>query len=85
MQVYLDNCAYEIVDKQIANYLDENLFETDENQIFDFDKWALKSLYYDRIKLSEGIDPAKNNNRKEYIACHLSFQSYFFLISILCL
>ena len=27
MQVYLDNCAYEIVNKQMADYLDENLIE----------------------------------------------------------
>ena len=31
LQVYLDNCANKIVDKQIKNYLDDNLFETDEN------------------------------------------------------
>ena len=27
LQVYLDNCAYNIVNKQMADYLDENLFE----------------------------------------------------------
>ena len=27
LQVYLDNCPYEIVDKQMTDYLDENLFE----------------------------------------------------------
>ena len=27
LQVYLDNCPYKIVNKQMANYLDENLFE----------------------------------------------------------
>ena len=27
LQVYLGNCAYEIVNKQIKDYLDENLFE----------------------------------------------------------
>ena len=25
--VYLDNCAYKIVNKQMRDYLDENLFE----------------------------------------------------------
>ena len=30
LQVYLDNCAYKIVDKQGIDYLDENLFESDE-------------------------------------------------------
>ena len=27
LQVYLDNCAHKIVKKQMADYLDENLFE----------------------------------------------------------
>ena len=27
LQVYLDNCAYKIVNKQIADYLDENVSE----------------------------------------------------------
>ena len=27
LQVYLENCAYKIVNKQMADYLDENLFE----------------------------------------------------------
>ena len=27
IQVYLDNCTYEIVNKQMTDYLDENLFE----------------------------------------------------------
>ena len=27
LQVYLDNCAYESVDKQMTDYLDENRFE----------------------------------------------------------
>ena len=27
MQVYSDNCAYEIEKKQMTNYLDENLFD----------------------------------------------------------
>ena len=31
---------------------------------FDFDKWVLQMLYYDRTDLSEGVDPA---NRKECI------------------
>ena len=26
LQVYLDNCAYKIVDKQMIDYLDDNLF-----------------------------------------------------------
>ena len=27
LQVYLDNCAYKIVNKQMTDYLNENLFE----------------------------------------------------------
>ena len=27
LQVYLDNCAYKIVNKQMIDYLDENVFE----------------------------------------------------------
>ena len=29
LQVYLDNCAYRIANKQITDYLHDNLFETD--------------------------------------------------------
>ena len=31
LQVYLENCACKIVDKQMMDYLGENTFETDEN------------------------------------------------------
>ena len=27
LQVYLDNCAYKTVNKQMTDYLDKNLFE----------------------------------------------------------
>ena len=30
LQVYLDNCAYKIVDKQMIDYLGDYPFETDE-------------------------------------------------------
>ena len=30
LRVFLDNCAYEIANKQMTDYLDDNLFETDE-------------------------------------------------------
>ena len=33
LQVHLDNCAYEIVEKQMIDYLGQNPFETDENYI----------------------------------------------------
>ena len=31
LQVYLANCAYKIIDKQMIHYLGESPFETDEN------------------------------------------------------
>ena len=31
LQVYLDNSAYEIIDKRMTDYLDDNGFETDED------------------------------------------------------
>ena len=31
LQVYLDNCAYKIIEKQMINYIDENPFETDKD------------------------------------------------------
>ena len=30
---YLDNCAYKIVDKQMIDYFDKNLFETGEGWV----------------------------------------------------
>ena len=47
-QVYLDNCAYKIIDKEMADYIDDNLFEIDEYQI-------LQIIYYKRIDISKGI------------------------------
>ena len=29
-EIHLDNCAYKIVDKQMTDYPDYNLFQTDE-------------------------------------------------------
>ena len=31
LQIYLDHCAYKIVNTEIVDYLDDNLFETDED------------------------------------------------------
>ena len=31
LQVYLDNCAYKIVDKRMIDYVCENPIETDKN------------------------------------------------------
>ena len=39
LQVYLDNSAYKIVNTQVPDYLDDNLFETDEG-------WFLKERSY---------------------------------------
>ena len=33
LQVYLDNWAYKIIDKQMPHYLDNNRFETNEDWI----------------------------------------------------
>ena len=41
LQVYLDKCAYKIIDKQMIDYIDGSLFETDDDYLFDFDKWFL--------------------------------------------
>ena len=40
-QVYLYSCAFKIIEKQMMAYLDENLYETDEHQLFDSDKLVL--------------------------------------------
>ena len=34
LQVYLDNCAYKIADDQMTDYLNDNLFVTDEDLVF---------------------------------------------------
>ena len=31
LEVYLDNCAYKIVKKQMTEYPDDNIFDADEN------------------------------------------------------
>ena len=31
LQVYLDNCDYKVVDKQMTDCIDDNLFEPDED------------------------------------------------------
>ena len=31
LQVYLDHCAYKIVDKQMTDYLHNNLFKSDKD------------------------------------------------------
>ena len=31
LQVYLDNCAYKMVEKQMTDYLDDSLFKTNED------------------------------------------------------
>ena len=55
LQVYFHNCVYKIVDKEMTDYLDDNVFETNEDQFSDFDKWVLQILHYDGIDLSERI------------------------------
>ena len=69
LQLCFDNSVYKIVDKQMTDYLDDNIFETDANQFLDFGKWVLSILYYDTTDLSDIINPAKSNNSKECIIC----------------
>ena len=57
LQVYFDNCAYQITNNQMTNYLDDNLFED----------WILYMLEYNRIEITEGTDPTKSNRSKECI------------------
>ena len=46
----------------MVNYLDDNLFESNFK--------VLQMLYYNKIDLSEGINPAKINNSEECVVCH---------------
>ena len=48
LKTYLSNCAYKIVNKQMTDYLHENVFED----------WILQMLYYDRI---DTINLSKNS------------------------
>ena len=41
LQAYLDNCAYKDIENKMTDYLDGNLFESDEVYFFHFDKWVL--------------------------------------------
>ena len=34
LQVYLHNCPYKILEKQMIDYLDDNLFENDEDYFY---------------------------------------------------
>ena len=63
LQIYLDNCANEIINQQMAGHLDHSLLE---DQI-------LKILYYDRLDISKGIDLAKSSNNKERMSRHFGF------------
>ena len=77
LQVYLDNCAYKIVNKQIPAYLDESLFE-DYKCFFQI----LYMLYYDNAKccidICEGIGPTKSNKMEECMICHYCLFNYGF-------
>ena len=35
-------------------------------------------LYYDRIDISEGIDPTKSNKSREWMTCHYFFFNHGF-------
>ena len=47
LQVYLDNCAYKIVDKQMTDYLGDNLFETND------DYFQCKNAFLNPMHLTE--------------------------------
>ena len=58
MQVYLDQCAYKIVDKQTIYYLGDNVLKTDKDQVL--------SILSDRIiGINKEINPGRSNNSKE--------------------
>ena len=44
-QIILESCAYKIANKQVIDYLDDNLFELMKITFIDFDKWMLYILY----------------------------------------
>ena len=51
----------------MADYLDNH-----------FEDYTLKMLYYDRIDISEGIDPTKSNRSKKMHDLPLLFSNYGF-------
>ena len=64
LQVYLDNCDYKIVNKQMTNYLDENAF---------------KCCIAIEIDIGEEMDLARSRNSKEcmifqYMIINLGFK-----------
>ena len=73
LQVYLNNCTYKTVNKQMTDYLDENLFE---DQI-------LQMLCYDRIDISKGIDPTRSDKSGEFMICHYFFFNHGFKFKIM--
>ena len=68
LQVYLDNCACKIVDKQMINDLGDNQFVTDENYFL-----INRSYKCDKIDIRWGIYVVKSNSSQEYIICHYWF------------
>ena len=72
--VYLDNCAYKILDKRMIDYLGENPFETDEKQV-------LQMLYYDRTDISEGI--YSTNYTIGFLIMGLSFKIMFVILAMI--
>ena len=54
LQVYLNNDAYKIIDKQMTDYYDYNLLENK----------TLKRLHYNRVDISKGIGPTKSSNSR---------------------
>ena len=63
-QVYLDNYTYNILNKQMTDYLNKNILK------IRYYKWC--------ITISKGIDLSKSNNSKECMICHYRFFNHGF-------
>ena len=64
LQIYLHNCAYKIIDKQMINYLD----------VLKLMKMRSDKCCYSGIDISEETDLAKNNSSKEcLVSCYWFF------------
>ena len=67
LQVYLNNCAYKSVNKQMKDYPDKKFKRLDNINVD-----------YDRIDISKGIYLAKSSICKEFMICHYWFFNHGF-------
>ena len=68
LQVYLDNCAYKTANKEMIDYLDDNLYKCFEN----------------KININKGIDHNKDNSRKECMIATIFFNNGFKFHDFVC-